>query len=560
MTVEAAPTGSGAPSWGSQTGVLQRRQPAFWLFVITLVCTGLAMLSEQLAFLAGAPGAWFVTILLLIPYAIPVIAMIYFLDLYEREPLSILVAAFLWGGVVATTLSMYTNTPLGELVFKITGDADFTNTWSAALTAPFVEEGFKLLGIIVLVSIARDELDDVLDGFIWGAMVGIGFLLVEDVFYFMRAFGSEGTYGSLAFMFLIRILGAGPYSHFLYTGLSGMGVAYYYTQLDQAKSRRLLVAAGYVALGVACHFLWNSPILSSMFGDDLIGFWLMVTVKGLPMLIGLIVLIRLARKRERRWFATFTQAFEDDGSVTHADLAELSGLRARRRARKAAARAKGPMGATLKGQIQRGQMNLAQLMSKHGSEDHPEVAAQKAQVLELKAHLDALAGPAVGATAGAWGAAAPATAATAQAWGVAAAPAAAPAATAAPAWGVTAAPAAAAAPAWGQPAQVPVQQPTAQPAQPVTQPAPAPAQWGQPAPAPAPPAPAPPALAWIPTHGVPEGGMPAWAAPDPSRAPIVTLAARLDLVVAERAGDWARVVAVNGWTGWVDARRLTARS
>jgi hypothetical protein len=54
--------------------------------------------------------------------------------------------------------------------------------------------------------------------------------------------------------------------------------------------------------------------------------------------------------------------------------------------------------------------------------------------------------------------------------------------------------------------------------------------------------------------------MAAWPAPDPSLPPIVTLGGRIELVVAERAGDWARVVAVNGWTGWVDGRRLVPRS
>ena len=61
---------------------------------------------------------------------------------------------------------------------------------------------------------------------------------------------------------------------------------------------------------------------------------------------------------------------------------------------------------------------------------------------------------------------------------------------------------------------------------------------------------------WSPTLRVPDEGMAAWIAPDPSLAAIVTLEGRLPLVIAERAGDWARVVAVNAWTGWVDARRL----
>jgi hypothetical protein len=54
--------------------------------------------------------------------------------------------------------------------------------------------------------------------------------------------------------------------------------------------------------------------------------------------------------------------------------------------------------------------------------------------------------------------------------------------------------------------------------------------------------------------------MQAWSAPNPALAPTTSLAAGLDLAIAERAGDWAKVVAVNGWTGWVDARRLAPRA
>jgi RsiW-degrading membrane proteinase PrsW (M82 family) len=466
-----------------------------------------------------------------------VIAIIYFLDLYEREPISILVAGLLWGGIAATTLSMYTNTPLSELVFKLTGDAAFTESWSAALTAPFVEEGFKAIGLILLVSIARPEMDDLLDGFVWGAMVGVGFLLVEDVLYFVRAFAATGSYGDLIGMFMIRILGAGPYSHFLYTGLVGMGVAYYATRTGETFGRRVGIGLAYAAAGVAAHFFWNSPLLSELLGDgtSLVGWGLFVTVKGLPMLIGLVLVVRLARRREGRWFAAFSQPFFDDGAITEAELAELGGLRSRRRARKAAGRAKGPGGAKLKGMIQRQQINLAMVMSRYGSETHPEVARQQQLVMGLKGQYEALG---VAPVAGMVGAA--------PAWGQAA-----PVAPVAPV-----AAAVGAAPAWGQPSQ-----PAAQAA---PQPAPqAAAAWGQPAPTPwvqpAPsPTPAPPP-AWTATHRAPDEGLPAWAAPDPSQPPMVALAGRLELVVVERAGDWARVTAVNGWTGWVDARRLVPR-
>ncbi|MEX0825515.1 MAG: hypothetical protein WD184_01970 [Acidimicrobiia bacterium] len=61
---------------------------------------------------------------------------------------------------------------------------------------------------------------------------------------------------------------------------------------------------------------------------------------------------------------------------------------------------------------------------------------------------------------------------------------------------------------------------------------------------------------WIATHAVPAGGMPAWPEPNPELQPTAMLEARVRLSIAERRGDWARVVGSNGWTGWVDARRI----
>ncbi len=70
------------------------------------------------------------------------------------------------------------------------------------------------------------------------------------------------------------------------------------------------------------------------------------------------------------------------------------------------------------------------------------------------------------------------------------------------------------------------------------------------------PAMAPQPAVFAPTHQVPTGGMQAWAAPDPSMPPAAELAARVQLRIDETRGAWARVTGSNGWTGWVDARRL----
>ncbi|WP_282702358.1 hypothetical protein [Streptomyces sp. CC219B] len=62
---------------------------------------------------------------------------------------------------------------------------------------------------------------------------------------------------------------------------------------------------------------------------------------------------------------------------------------------------------------------------------------------------------------------------------------------------------------------------------------------------------------FLPTHVVPQHGMPAWEAPDPAR-PTVALDPLLPVQLSERRGDWARVLCANGWSAWVDGRRLIA--
>ncbi len=63
---------------------------------------------------------------------------------------------------------------------------------------------------------------------------------------------------------------------------------------------------------------------------------------------------------------------------------------------------------------------------------------------------------------------------------------------------------------------------------------------------------------FVPTHRVPDVGMPFWSAPEASAAAAGRLDPRVPVVIAEQRGDWARVVCSNGWSGWVDGRALIA--
>jgi SH3-like domain-containing protein len=48
--------------------------------------------------------------------------------------------------------------------------------------------------------------------------------------------------------------------------------------------------------------------------------------------------------------------------------------------------------------------------------------------------------------------------------------------------------------------------------------------------------------------------------PSSDRSVAVPIDAGVPVQVVERSGDWARIVTSNGWTAWVDGRRLVPRS
>jgi hypothetical protein len=70
------------------------------------------------------------------------------------------------------------------------------------------------------------------------------------------------------------------------------------------------------------------------------------------------------------------------------------------------------------------------------------------------------------------------------------------------------------------------------------------------------PPPAPTAAGYV----VSAGGLPAWARPDATIPPALTLAAGTEVTVDERRGEWAHVAVANGWTGWVHAAGLVSLS
>lgn len=377
--------------------LFQPRRPAFWVYVLILCATGLVLFGEQSFFRGISPAGWALSWGLLAVYALPVLCLVYVLDLYEREPISMVIGALLWGAVAATTLSGFANDGWGLVVARV-GGPEFAARWTAALTAPIVEETMKGLGVVLIYLIAPDEIDDMMDGFVYGAVCGLGFAVVEDVFYFMGVFG--GRPSGVLQGFFIRVVASGLYSHVLYTGLVGMGIGYFVSRRRrESAGRRLTVVAGLSAAAVLGHFLWNSPLLDLFPARPWTGVdWLFIpvatAVKGLPLLgfVGLAVV--LARRRERKWLrGTLTEEIGGVGVSAH-ELGILEQPRRRRGAVRDMRRRAGVRAAGLLRRLQREQVNLAMVRSKVGTDDDPALVEQRAYCGSLRDALGAIPGAA----------------------------------------------------------------------------------------------------------------------------------------------------------------------
>jgi RsiW-degrading membrane proteinase PrsW (M82 family) len=342
------------------------------VFAALFLITGLGTFAQQSAFRQLSPGGWALSWALMVLYAAPVFVLIYLLDLYEREPLPLVIAAFLWGAIVATQLAGFANAGWGLVVARI-GGPEFASRWTAALTAPFVEETLKGMGVVFVFLIARDQVDDVMDGFVYGAVCGLGFAVVEDVFYFIGVFG--GTTAGVLQGFFVRVLSSGFYGHVLYTGLVGMGIGYFVSRRQRDPIvQRLAVLVGLCAVAVAAHFVWNSPLFDLYPPQPWTGVeWLRVvlatTVKGAPLLAFVAVAVGLARGRERRWLRAALGPEAGGVAVSRGELEALENPSRRRDSRRAMRARAGAGAAQLLRRLQHEQIRLAVVRTRVGEGD-----------------------------------------------------------------------------------------------------------------------------------------------------------------------------------------------
>ena len=286
--------------------------------VLAMVITGLMVLA-----IAGLEtgGVAFVLALCLAILPVPVyLAIVLWIDRFEPEPLRMIVLTFAWGATIACFVAILLNT-IGELVVAEELGTEAAEVYGASFSAPVVEEAAKAAVLFGIFWWKRDEFNGLIDGIVYAALVGLGFAMTENVLYYGRGAAEEGIVGAVV-TFVVRGV-MSPFAHPVFTAMTGIGLGL----AVSSRSRGFRLAAPLIGLAAAMflHSLWNTAAGAGLF----LGVYVLIMV---PIFLALWVVIALGLRREARVIATELRGLLPDGEV-----AALSSLRARRRARKLAA-------------------------------------------------------------------------------------------------------------------------------------------------------------------------------------------------------------------------------
>jgi RsiW-degrading membrane proteinase PrsW (M82 family) len=240
--------------------------------------------------------------------------LVWWLDRYEKEPWWLLATAFLWGAIPAVVLSAVAELIL-DIPVSVLGQGLAHEVAGSSLIAPVVEEGAKGLAIFGILLLARREIDDVLDGIVYGAMIGLGFALTENFFYFVASLREGGWDTWVAVVFMRAVVFG--LNHAFFTGITGAAVGY--ARLSGSAITRSFVPLLGLMGAVIFHSVHNLgstlasvtclSLLVSLFSD-----W-----AGLLMLA---LAIGLAWRQEKQWIRA--QLASEVGTTLRREVYELA--------------------------------------------------------------------------------------------------------------------------------------------------------------------------------------------------------------------------------------------
>lgn len=287
---------------------------ALWI-VAALLVPVLALLVLYFTRFLGPAASFIGLVLAVIPFVV-VWFVVRYIDRWEPEPRRLLIFAVAWGAVASVAIAL----GVDLLVTLVTGG--LPDAVSSVVQAPIVEEVAKGLGLLFLYAFARRFFDGPVDGIVYGALIGAGFALTENVQYFAIGY-LEGGPGEVATTFFLRAV-LSPFAHVMFTSLTGFAFG-----LAARRSLRTGQALGYAVPGligaIVLHAVWNG---SATFFN----FFEVYATLQVPLFVAFIVGILLLRREESRLTRVRLGEYADAGWFTPQEVDMLATAPGRRSA------------------------------------------------------------------------------------------------------------------------------------------------------------------------------------------------------------------------------------
>jgi protease PrsW len=254
-----------------------------------------------------------------------VMAGVLYLDRLEPEPPMLLAMTFGAGAIAAALIglvghaassALLTTPELGPKAGQLAA-----TSLGAAFVGALVAETLKGLVLVGLLRYRRAELDGTTDGVVYGAMTGLGFALVANLFAYVQA--ERSGLSALVSAFFQRGL-LTPLWDPVFTSMIGLGIAY--AAVRPARPGRWAIAAGWAA-AVVLHTVWDDSLRAGA---------ARATVAYVILLGVLAALLAAVVADRRRIVALITRSlppYQASGVLSAQDLEMLASLRWRRIAR-----------------------------------------------------------------------------------------------------------------------------------------------------------------------------------------------------------------------------------
>jgi protease PrsW len=285
-------------------------------------CSLAALTALAVVAIDSALSAGIGLTLALLPIPVLLAAALY-LDRLEPEPPSALVLIFLCGAAAAALIGLAGTLAGTNLIATppLQHGGFAAASAGAIIGVAALEEALKGAALTGLLLWRPQEIDGTHDGVVYGAMVGLGFALIDNLYYYAEAthYGFRGV----ATTFVLRGV-LSPLCQVLFSSLVGVGVAL----AARFGLRRGLWAVGIGwAAATALHALWNDSL-----GSGVARLALTYAFLGVVFVI-LMIAVVADRRRIIALIVRYVPQHKTAGIATDLDVAMLCSLADRRQAR-----------------------------------------------------------------------------------------------------------------------------------------------------------------------------------------------------------------------------------